>query len=275
MTNPSEEITHRKGGTTGFSSVYDVRSIDWYVNLKDFNLESTARQLGFDFSKKMTREEVDNFNYFLTHALLEHGYIAPLDKRDVDKKNAEAALLLQHKGPGLLPRPKQEPPLSSETQPPLSPKKENTTHRVVKIGEVSVDSGQLLLVDPCYIGALWKNTEFKDIRIHKNTKTGDTIEYKKDFEHYEQVIERYGKTANQLLADRETWEDVPVEFPRDELSYNTITHTTLSKNFGTEMSGQVANLAVATPTGLGDGRYDVNAVLNEDGRVTRIFIDFI
>ena len=45
------------------------------------------------------------------------------------------------------------------------------------IGHVGVDSGQLLLCDPCYIDSQWEKEDFTDIRVHQHKDTKDTLTY--------------------------------------------------------------------------------------------------
>jgi hypothetical protein len=49
--------------------------------------------------------------------------------------------------------------------------------RVVKIevehlGKVGVDSGQLLITDPCYIDGEWQDQPYRDDRVYKDVQTG-------------------------------------------------------------------------------------------------------
>ena len=67
------------------------------------------------------------------------------------------------------------------------------------IGYVGVDSGQLLLCDPCYIDSEWEQEDFQDIRIYEHKDTNDKLQYRVDFQNYQSPIERYdGKNMNQL-----------------------------------------------------------------------------
>lgn len=47
--------------------------------------------------------------------------------------------------------------------------KKKTSNKFVRIGKVGVDSGQLMVCDPCYIGSEWKKTEYGE--------TDDTSEF--------------------------------------------------------------------------------------------------
>ena len=73
------------------------------------------------------------------------------------------------------------------------------------IGHVGVDSGQLLLCDPGYIDSEWRNEDFEDIRIYKHKVTSDTLQYRKDFANYEQVIPKYGQTMKQISICSTVW----------------------------------------------------------------------
>lgn len=145
----------------------------------------------------------------------------------------------------------------------------------ILIGTVSIDSGQLLLIDPAYIDDFWKRVPFQDIRIYENIKTKDRIQYKADFGSYEQVIQRYGKTANELLSNRHEWVQLPVLVDENELSYNAVCHKTNPVDTREPNFGQIAELAVATRTGYGDGVYKVYATLDVEGYVKQLTIDFI
>lgn len=91
-------------------------------------------------------------------------------------------------------------------------------------GSFSVDSGQAIVGDPCYLSDYDPNTN-------------------------------------------EPWSP---EGKEGQYSYQGISATTLSKNFGTVGQG----LAVAFSTGYGDGSYPVYVKLNDDGRVSMVVIDF-
>ena len=68
-----------------------------------------------------------------------------------------------------------------------------------KIGEIGIDSGQVIICDPCYIDSHWKVEEFKDTRIYKNGK-GHFLQYRVDFPDYQAIIPKYNMNMNQLLC---------------------------------------------------------------------------
>lgn len=144
------------------------------------------------------------------------------------------------------------------------------------IGHVGVDSGQLLLCDPCYIDSEWKKEDFEDTRIYRHKTTGDTLQYMKDFAHYEQVIPKYGKTMNELAFTGE-WEEVedrtPSAYP---FSYNACCkHTVSPKGHGQlDFSTGIPGVGVAFSTAIGDGLYPVYAKYDEDGNLTSVEVMF-
>lgn len=144
-----------------------------------------------------------------------------------------------------------------------------------KIGVIGIDSGQIIICDPCYIDEHWSHEEFKDIRIYKNIDTGHFLQYGKDFPDYEAIIPKYNANMNQLIKTGK-WEQMPNDPPENEFSYAGSCHHTLSR----DRAGQIhypighAGLAVAASTGYGDGLYDVVATYNLDMRIVKIEINF-
>lgn len=136
------------------------------------------------------------------------------------------------------------------------------------LARVPVDSGQLLLVDPCYIDGRWRYEPFEDIRKYRHKVTGKVLQYRVDFERYDDPIAHYdGLTMNELV-DTGEWEQVPVPVPSG-LSYNSISRTTVNED-----GGNVTELAAAFRTGYGDGYYPVLVRRDKDGRIMQVLIDF-
>lgn len=142
------------------------------------------------------------------------------------------------------------------------------------IGHIGVDSGQVLICDPCYIDSQWKNEDFQDIRKYKHND-GTVLQYPKDFSSYEDVIPKYGKTMNQLIESKEVV-DLPSDESEHPFSYNACCKKTLAENFG-QLNYEMghAGVGVVSSTGYGDGFYPVYAEVGTDGRVKSITIDFI
>lgn len=145
------------------------------------------------------------------------------------------------------------------------------------IGHVGVDSGQLLLCDPCYIDSEWRKEDFEDFRTYQHKDTGDKLTYRIDFGNYQQPIDTYdGKNMNDLIATGE-WEEIPdTQKPKNPFSYNACAKATLSNkghgelrfNFGHTGAG------VAFSTAFGDGMYPVFANYMPDGTLKSVEVVF-
>jgi len=139
----------------------------------------------------------------------------------------------------------------------------------IDLGVVGVDSGMLMVGDPCYLGE-WKEEPYQDIRLYRDKKTEEVFRFLKDFNKYDEIIEPYGECPNTLLKNG-TWSEIEVKI--DGFSYNGVAHT------GNEIHKQInyeaghPGRAVAFRTGYGDGCYPVSGKLDEDGRIVQIVID--
>lgn len=125
-----------------------------------------------------------------------------------------------------------------------------------KIGEVGVDSGQLLVCDPCYIDSEWKNEDFVD---------------NSDFyfifpDGKEEKVEHCSKRWFELI-DRANSGEIKLESrpnpkkkAKHNFSYNAISQKTIEKSFG-QLNYIVGHpgVGVAFSSGLGDGVYPVYA----------------
>jgi hypothetical protein len=152
---------------------------------------------------------------------------------------------------------------------------------VKQIGSVGVDSGQLIICDPCYIDSEWEKEEFEDIRIYEHISSGARLQYHKDFSSYDIcVIEKYGKTMNQLLETKE-WKKIESPPAKENFSYNAVCIKTLTEKGMGQLNYRMGHegVAVAFRSGLGDGVYPVYAEFkNVKGwgkRITKVWIDLI
>lgn len=142
--------------------------------------------------------------------------------------------------------------------------------RRVKLGIVGVDSGQLIIADPCYIDSEWeKNDEFKDIRRYKDSILNREFEYGKDFAHFEVVIpECEGKTPN-ILIQEGRWEEVEVPekiAKKGKFSYAGCCETTIGHpNHGGQLDYKLGHpgAGVVFSSGFGDGTYEVWAIIDD------------
>jgi hypothetical protein len=128
-----------------------------------------------------------------------------------------------------------------------------------KIGVVGVDSGQLLITDPCYIDSHWKKEEFRDKRELKDTKTGKIYAYRVDFESYNDKLIG-DKTVNELLQSGRL-ESIPHK-KTGEFSYDGACKETLSEDNAGELGD---GTGVVFSSGFGDGVYAVYATYKNYG----------
>lgn len=186
--------------------------------------------------------------------------------------------------------------------------------RKVHLGVVGVDSGQLVICDPCYIESEFKlerektfKTPFSNHPIYKHT---DGSEWQFTYNNllakgepkndthvpgvnafpgsYADVIPQYGKCPNDLIqsgdftkSDKNPFDHVPSgEFSYDGISALTLT----SSNQGGQLNYNMghAGAGVCFSSGWGDGCYDVIAEIVDFGeyglhgeRVTKVTIELI
>jgi len=141
------------------------------------------------------------------------------------------------------------------------------------LGLVAVDSGQLMVTDPCYVDTEWLDEQFVDIRKYVDPKTGDTWQFGVDFRTYQDVLPSLGRSVNDLLEAGlliEVERQVPASF---DYSYDGACQATLNKGHGELNFGKGhAGAAVAFETAFGDGMYPVYGE-RHDGRMTRVYVN--
>lgn len=161
----------------------------------------------------------------------------------------------------------------------------------IKIGEVGVDSGQLIVCDPCYIDSEWAKVDFQDIRMYKAVKGGRIFKYESFWEKAtvkasqmpEAKIEVFpsfedktstGKTMNEMIADKDVMEmDVPEKKNLvGSFSYAGICESNNVNQHQINYKLGHPGVAVAFNSGLGDGVYPVYGYF-EEGRCWKVEID--
>lgn len=141
------------------------------------------------------------------------------------------------------------------------------------LGYVGVDSGQVIITDPCYLKG-FVNDDMKDIRVYKLISTGKDFQFGKDFLTYEEMIYK-GKTMNQLIADKEVIDLSDKYHKVFDYSYNGACNRTIyDKRGGGEIG--LGEQGVVSRTGWGDGNYPVYAHYDkETGRISKLEIEFM
>ena len=145
---------------------------------------------------------------------------------------------------------------------------------VVYMGAVGVDSGQLLLTDPCYIEAEWLDEPFAHGRVYRDVVTGRTITWNDDFVKYTETLAGYDQTPEELIASGQIVQlPSPPTPDKFSYSYNGACQATLSTGYGELVyENGHTGAGVAFQSGWGDGFYDVYAE-KHDGRIVRVFVN--
>jgi len=148
----------------------------------------------------------------------------------------------------------------------------------VLVGYVGVDSGQVMIVDPCYLRE-WKDNEFNPRNGIRNKKTGEEITCWDEVKGVGKInwgtpLPKYDdKCMNDLAKDEKHWEKFN-EYPNaGKFSYEGVCGVTCDE----EGHGEIAiggSSAVASQTYMGDGSFPVYAVKDKNGNVKRLIIDF-
>lgn len=149
-------------------------------------------------------------------------------------------------------------------------------YEIEEMGMVAVDSGQLMITDPCYINSEWQDDKFEDIRLLKDTETGNIYQFRKDFSNYEEKIAGFDQTVNELTASGRL-EVIEIDnSDKINFSYAGACYATMSeKGYGKmpfKLGHEGAGIAVTTV--MGDGMYPVYAE-KYDGKIVRVYFNLL
>ncbi len=147
---------------------------------------------------------------------------------------------------------------------------------VVYLGTVGVDSGQLLITDPCYIDSQWQDEPYEDDRKYRDSQTGSIVQWGKDFMRFDEPLEAYGQSPNDLIrAGRLVQLPPPPQPTTFNYSYNGACQATTSEDGFGELiykdTGQ-PGAGVAFGSGWGDGFYSVYGE-KHNGRIVRVYVN--
>jgi len=147
--------------------------------------------------------------------------------------------------------------------------------KYVKLGVVGVDSGQLMICDPCYVDSEWakKEVEFKDQLEDQVTK---------------EVVDSPRKTGgsyDDVYKDKLTWNQaikkgILKELPEEEtgeFSYDGCCKATMNEDNGGQLNYKLGHegAGVVFSSGYGDGEYPVYVKYGKEGRITEVRIILI
>ncbi|MCY7866068.1 hypothetical protein P8918_13745 [Bacillus spizizenii] len=161
------------------------------------------------------------------------------------------------------------------------------------IGQVGVDSGQLMVIDPCYINSHWKNVgevlgvhawgEAGEDLVPRLKSLGYVVSIERDrvifipannherAEAIQEVIRKEAKRIGKVIVTN----------IKTSSSYDKVVDLTLSKDQAGQLNYELghAGLGVAFSSGLGDGIYGVYAtykdIENWGRRITKVEIELI
>lgn len=145
---------------------------------------------------------------------------------------------------------------------------------IEEMGFVFVDSGQLMITDPCYIDSEWQQEEFEDLRLYKDVNTSKIYQYRKDFSNYNEIINGFSVSVNELC---ETGQFKPLEIESDfNYSYAGACHASQSKNGFGQLKFKLGHdgVGIAVSTVNGDGGYPVYAE-RFNGQIVRVYVNLI
>lgn len=146
-----------------------------------------------------------------------------------------------------------------------------------KLGEVMVDSGQLMIVDPCYIQSHWIDREYLDIRLFRNKQEKifayDTVAVRdllreegleaELFQNFQSTLST-GKTP---AVHIEVGDWTELEIKDDSFSYNGVSHKS-PLPYKEIQNG----LALSFDSGYGDGVYGVYGRFDKNDRIVEVRI---
>lgn len=144
---------------------------------------------------------------------------------------------------------------------------------VIELGEVGVDSGMLMVTDPCYIDSEWMSEPWALGDRLEDTSSGKVYVHGEDFERFDVELADYGKSANELIAEGVLVQR-PVTAPLN-YSYNGAAAARLGKGYG-ELNYRKGHrgAGVVFSTAFGDGGYMVYGELR-NGRLVRIYLNLM
>lgn len=157
------------------------------------------------------------------------------------------------------------------------------------IGHVGVDSGQLILIDPCYVDSQWRSTgKINAVKFWGIGMDAVAEKLRKTFGMHVIVEKRVclillkpGWDPKTMVEHVEivakTMDEPVVCAPVEENTYSNVCGLTGSEQRAGALPYVMGHegLLVAFSTGYGDGLYPVFATYNEEGRIARVTVEFM
>lgn len=141
---------------------------------------------------------------------------------------------------------------------------------VVEIGVVGVDSGQVLICDPCYIDSQWKHEDLVPSPATIQFPDGKTEEVMCLSKRWFELIDRVNKGELKMVKDHGFAKS------KSNFSYPACAEKTSELGYG-QLNYELGHsgVGVVSTSGYGDGCYPVYATIEkETGRVKELRIQF-
>ena len=144
---------------------------------------------------------------------------------------------------------------------------------VIKLGEVGVDSGQLLITDPFYLESEWTPAALEEEEIYIDSLQNAVYQAGKDFQGYEEVLPEYGRTIQELIDSGILVKRRLEDSKLSQYSYEGVCKATLDAGYG-ELAYRRGHkgAGVAFSTAFGDGLYPIYGE-KHDGRIVRVYVN--
>jgi hypothetical protein len=144
---------------------------------------------------------------------------------------------------------------------------------VIKLGEVGVDSGQLLITDPCYLENEWTPDALEEAEIYIDSLQNAVYQADKDFQSYEEELPEYGRTIQELIDSGILVKRRLEDSELSQYSYEGVCKATLDAGYG-ELAYRLGHkgAGLAFSTALGDGLYPIYGE-KHDGRIVRVYVN--
>jgi hypothetical protein len=201
-------------GVAGWIYLAYIKNLNSTIQLKDEQIKTVEKNMTFfkERISEMEKKSPENMEKILNERIkIREEEIARLDG---DKKNHEKELVVKEQQ---LHRLKSELEKTKDIRRTmqlldLSFDDEDddffsadAEYEIEEMGLVAVDSGQLIITDPCYIDSEWQDQPFEDMRLLKDKETDQIYQFRKDFQNFEEKISGFDETVNELIRLARGW----------------------------------------------------------------------
>lgn len=144
---------------------------------------------------------------------------------------------------------------------------------VVKLGDVGVDSGQLLITDPCYLENEWLPARLEGAEIYVDPLKNTIYQVGRDFTDYDETLPSYEKTVRELIESGTLVKREIEDSDLYEYSYEGVCKAVFGSGYG-ELAYRRGHqgAGVAFATAFGDGLYPIYGE-KHDGRIVRVYVN--